>query len=469
MPSTRRPFGHAVVIGGSMAGLLAARVLSDHFRQVTILERDPVNDYPEVRKGQPQTRHVHLLFAAGFQVMQHYFPDLRAALVASGAVVTRGGDAVRWYTHGGYRRPADMGAEAVAASRLFLEHLIRQRVLALPGIHLVDQAAVRQLLRTGDASRVDGVLVDRRHGAVDRLGETGEVKGNLVVDCSGRGSRLPRWLLGAGYEQPPVTTVGIDVVYATRIYRRDPESVHGRQLVQIETDAPRERRAGAMLPVEGNRWVVTLGGIHGDCPVRDEESFRAFAAGLPAPDIDNMISHAEPLSGVFTHKFARDVRRHYEKLDHLPEGLLALGDALASYNPLYGQGMTVAALEAQALDRLLAGSKTLDGLPPRYFRQAAKLIDTPWQIAVGADFRFPQTTGEKPPGTDLINRYLTRLHRATHHDDVVCRAFLRVANLLEPLSSLFHPRIVWRVLRKGNAAARPTSVRAGRPMGARTA
>jgi 2-polyprenyl-6-methoxyphenol hydroxylase-like FAD-dependent oxidoreductase len=462
-------FEHAVVIGGSLGGLLAARVLSDHFRRVTILERDRVHDYPESRKGQAHTQHVHLLFAAGFQVMQHYFPDLRAALLAGGALVTRGGDAVRWYTHGGYRRPVDMGAEALVATRPFLEHLIRQRVLALPGVRLSDGAAVRRLLRTDGSGRVAGVLVDWRHEGAAGLAEMGELRGELVVDCSGRGSRLPRWLVEMGYAQPPVSTVGIDVVYATRIYRRDPQGGHGRQLVQIETEAPRERRAGAMLPVEGNRWMVTLGGIHGDCPVRDEASFGAFAAGLPAPDIANIISHAEPLSEVFTHRFARDVRRHYEKLTEAPDGLLALGDALASYNPLYGQGMTVAALEARALDRLLVASETLDGLPLRYFRRAAKVVDTPWQIAVGADFRYPQTTGEKPPGTALVNRYLTRVHRATHHDEVVSRTFLRVANLLEPPSSLFHPRLMWRVLRNGNAAGSPTSVRAARPMGARPA
>jgi 2-polyprenyl-6-methoxyphenol hydroxylase-like FAD-dependent oxidoreductase len=469
MRLTSQRFGHAVVIGGSMAGLLATRVLSDHFRQVTILERDPVRDYPEVRKGQPHTRHVHGLLAGGFQVMERYFPELREALLAGGAVIGNLGRRIHWHTEGGYRHPVDFGADGAASTRPFLEYVIRRQVLALPNVRLYDSAAVRRLQATAGRRRVTGVLVEWREGAPDGLEPEGVLAADLVVDCGGRGSRLPRWLQELGYQQPPVSTVGVDLIYATCLYPRDPGGPHGEHFVQIEPAPPLMRRAGAMMPVEGNRWVVTMGAWHGDCDARDEASFLAHAASLAAPDIHGLIHRAEPLSDVVTYHFRASLRRHYEKLASFPDGLLALGDAIASFNPIFGQGMTVAALEAQALDRLLAGRESLQGLAPAFFRRASKVVDTPWQIAVGADFRFPQTTGEKPPGTDLINRYLTRLHRATHHDDVVCRAFLRVANLLEPPSSLFHPRIVWRVLRKGSAAAGPTSVRAGRPMGARTA
>ena len=415
-----RQFEHAVVIGGSLGGLLAARVLSNHFRRVTILERDPVHDYLESRKGQAHTQHVHGLLAGGFAVLQAYFPELRQALLDGGG--------------------------------------------------LYDNAAVSQLLATDDGRRVAGVAVEWRGGAPGGLAERGELAADLVVDCSGRGSRLPRWLAEMGYGQPPVSLVGVNLVYATRLYRRDPDGPHGQYFLTIEPSPPLQGRAAAMMPVEGNRWVATAAGWHGDCTARDEASFLAHAASLPAPDIYNLLRHAEPLSDVVTYRFGNSVRRHYERMARFPDGLLALGDAIASFNPIYGQGMTVAALEAQALDKLLAGSATLDGLPPRYFRQAAKLVDTPWQIAVGGDFRFPQTTGEKPPGTELINRYLTRVHRATHHDDVVCGAFLRVANLLALPASLFHPRLMRRVLRKGKAAAQsPTSERTAGPMGARPA
>jgi 2-polyprenyl-6-methoxyphenol hydroxylase-like FAD-dependent oxidoreductase len=462
-------FEHAVVIGGSLGGLLAARVLSDHFRRVTILERDPVHDYPESRKGQAHTQHVHGLLAGGFAVLEQYFPELRQALLDGGGLIDDLGRAFCWHAEGGYRRPVRLGAEAAGSSRPFLEYTVRRMLLARPGVTLFDNAAVSGLLATADWGRVHGVAVEWRGSGPGGMAGTGELAADLVVDCSGRGSRLPRWLAELGYGQPPVSLVGVNLVYATRLYRRDPGGPHGEHFLQIEPSPPLQRRAAAMMPVEGNRWVATVGGWHGDCAARDEESFLAHAASLPAPDIYNLLRHAEPLSDVVTYRFGNSVRRRYERMGRFPGGLLALGDAIASFNPIYGQGMTVAALEARALDRLLAGSETLDGLPPRYFRRAAKVVDTPWQIAVGADFRFPQTTGEKPPGTALVNRYLTRVHRATHHDEVVSRTFLRVANLLEPPSSLFHPRLVWRVLRNGNAAGSPTSVRAARPMGARPA
>lgn len=440
---------HAVVIGGSMAGLLAARVLSNHFTRVTIVERDALHDYPETRKGQPQARHLHGLLAAGLQTMLSYFPDLRQALVAGGAVVGDMGETMNWYTHGGYRKPLHLGMEGALASRPYLELLIRERVQALPNVTIRERSAVRQLLMTPDRARVTGVLVQPGDGQGAEA-----VPAELVIDCSGRGSRLPQWLREMGYPEAPETLVQVNVEYVSRFYRRDLADPRAEKWTLITPEPPAEQRFGGMFPVEGPRWLVSLGGRNGDYPGKDEASYLASARSLPAPDIYQLISRAEPLSEIVAHKFPSSQRRHYEKMSRFPEGLLALGDALCCFNPTYGQGMTAAALQARELDQLLQERIQLEGLFPAFFQRAAKVIDIPWQLAVGQDFLFPGTIGDKPRGTEFINRYMTRVHRVTHDDAVVGAAFLRVMNLLAPPPSLFHPRILWRVLwRSGRSPA----------------
>lgn len=452
-------YGRAIVIGGSLAGLMTARVLSDYFQQVTILERDAVNDHPESRKGQPQTRHLHGLLASGFRTMTHYFPDLPEALSAGGAMATDMGKGMHWYTHGGYRRPFHYGQKGVTVSRPFLEYLLRQRVLARPNITLQDQSAVKQLLTTPDYGRITGLLVERR----DQEKALVQLTADLIVDASGRGSRTPKWLEALGYDAPAETEVKVDIGYATRLYRRDPADPRGRRWMMLTPDAPRETRFAGAFPIEGDRWIVTVGGWGGDHAPADEAGYLAFARQLPAPDFYNLMRRAEPLSDVVVHKYPASLRRHYEKLSRFPKGYLVIGDAIASFNPTYGQGMSSAALQAAELDKLLQKQTPLATLAPAFFKRAAKVVDIPWQLAVGEDFRFSTTSGPKPPGIDLINRYVGRVNRATHHDEVVGAAFLNVMNLLAPPTSLFHPRILWRVLRPRKEAAAGQSVSIPQP------
>ncbi|MEW6403652.1 MAG: FAD-binding protein [Chloroflexota bacterium] len=438
-PSSRK---HAIVIGGSLGGLLTARVLSDHFDRVTIMERDPVSAQPEARKGQPQTRHLHGLLATGLEVMTRYFPDLPQALLDGGAIMNDFAETMNWYAFGGYRKTFHMGVQATTVSRPLLEFLIRERVLALPNVTLLDQSAVKQILATPDRQRITGVEVEQRES-----GQTTSLVADLVVDAAGRGSRSPQWLTELGYDAPPVSEVKVDVGYATRLYRRDPADPRGKQWTIITPEAPKENRFAGIFPIEGDRWIVSMGGWAGDHGPTDEKAFLQFARDMPAPDVYDIICRSQPISDIIPHKFPSSMRRHYEKLRRFPKGYLVLGDAISSFNPTYGQGMTSAALQTLALEKLLAKGTSLDVLALMFFKRAAKVIDIPWQLAVGEDFRFPTTTGPKPAGTDLINKYVAKVHRATLHDEVVGLAFLKVMNLMAPPPSLFHPRIVWRVLR----------------------
>ena len=313
---------HAIVMGGSLGGLLTARVLSNHFAQVTILERDAVTNYPEPRKGQPQARHLHGLLATGLEVMTRYFPNLPQALADGGAIMTDIAENMQWYTYGGYRKRFTMGLNGTLMSRPFLEYLVRERVLALPNVTLVDNCGVKGLLTTGVSNpQVTGVLIEYR----DDVQITKSLTADLVVDCTGRGSRMPLWLKQMGYDAPPESEVKVDVGYATRVYRRNPADSRGKNWILITPEAPKESRFGGLVPIEGDRWICSMGGWLGDHAPLDEASFLKYARSLPAPDIYNIISQAEPISEGIPHKFPYSLRRHYEKLRRFPEGLLVLG------------------------------------------------------------------------------------------------------------------------------------------------
>lgn len=441
---------HAVVIGGSLAGLLAARVLSGHCERVTIIERDPIRDEPEARKGQPHVRALHGLLASGGEILQELFPCLLDDLRQAGALVNDMGETMHWYVAGGYRRRMRFGKLSIGVSRPFLEWLIRGYVLGLPNLTLCDGRGVAALVASSDQRRVVGVQLA---GNAQPGAET--LRADLVVDASGRGTSATRWLRELGYAPPPESVVNVDVGYAHRLYARDPEDPRTRSWIFVTPVAPAERRVAGAFPVEGNRWLVGMGGWFGDHPPTDEAGFRAFARSLPAPDVAEIVEQCAPLSPIGSYKYAASTRRHYERLSRFPEGYLVLGDAICSFNPVYGQGMTSAAMQARVLGRLLAERQgTIDGIARPYFRQVAKIVDIPWQLAVGEDFRFPEAIGRRPPGTHAINSYVSMVHRASHHDPLVSKAFLEVMNLLKPPSSLMAPQIMWRVFARGQERSR---------------
>lgn len=264
-----------------------------------------------------------------------------------------------------------------------------------------------------------------------------------MVDATGRTSRTPAWLENNGYPAPPLDEVSIDLAYSTVLLER-PTDTHRAYLVL--PDAPRTRGA-AVFPVEDGRWLLTLAGMHGDHPPTDPEGFVDYAASLPVADVGRLLDEHPMVSGdVSRYPFPSSVRRRYEDLDRFPEGLVVVGDAVASLNPIYGQGMSVAALEAVQLHHMLATADR-DKLALRFFERAARVVDDTWNLAVGSDFQFPRTTGSKPFGTDIVNAYVSRLLRRAHNDGRLTEAFVRVVGMEHRPSSLFRPGIAWRVAR----------------------
>ena len=436
---------HALVIGGSIAGLLAARVLSEVFAQVTIIERDHLPAGAETRKGTPQSRHGHGLLAGGAQIIERLLPGFNAELLANGALPCDVIGDARWHQLGGYKAKFKSGLQGILMSRPLIEAVIRRRVLALPNVTVVE-ASVQELLASADDSQVTGV----------RLTTGQEMAADFVVDASGRGSRAPGWLEALGYEKPVEESVKINVGYATRIFRRRPTDLNGDLAAFITPTAPAQTRVGFMVPMEGDRWIITVGGWLGDHAPLDLEGWIEFARTLPAPDIYEVVKDADPLSETVVHKIPANVRRRYEQLRRSPTGFIVMGDALCAFNPVYGQGMTVAAFEAQALEQSLQADANLADLHRRFFTSAAKIVDVPWSMATGEDFRYPTIEGKRPPGTALLHRYLERVHFVARTDEVVCRTFFDVANMIKPPTALFHPKLLWRVLTGGQKSNQPT-------------
>lgn len=430
----------AVVIGASMGGLLAARALADRYDQVTLLERDALPVAAGHRKGTPQSRHAHAVLVRGLELMEGFFPGLTAELVAQGADYGDVSQEARWFHEGAHHLPTVSGRNAINVSRPLLEATVRRRLLALPNVQAVDGCDVLGLLATADGARVTGVRVIRR-----RAGSAEEsVSADLIVDASGRGSRSPAWLEALGYERPPEEAIKIGLTYTSCEYRRHPEQRDG-PVALIVAASPEQPRGGVLLSQEGGRWILTVAGYFGAQPPLDHGGLLEYVRGMAVPDLYERIKDAEPLGEPVAHKIPSNLRRRYERLSRFPAGYLVFGDALCSFNPIYAQGMSVAALEAFALSACLEVGEAQ--LARRFFRRAAAIIDTPWSTAVGNDLRFPAIAGPRTAMARFINWYLERLHRAAHRDGEVSLAFLRVANLLAPPPSILRPAIVWRVLR----------------------
>lgn len=377
----------AVVIGASMAGLSAAAVLASRFGEVILVDRDPLPDVPVDRRGVPQGRHAHALLPAGLKRMEGWFPGYNEAVVADGARQLDLGSEILWFHPEGPRIQFESGVTGPVCSRALLEHHLRRRVLALPNVSLRSGSGAAGVLTSPDATTVTGIALED--------GRT--LTADLVVDASGRAGRSVKWLAALGYEEPPISAVTIDTSYATRVYRMRPGQERDAQVAIVMAPPPAARQ-GVIFPLEGDRWMVTLAGFHGDHPRRDPAGFLAFARSLPLPLVADLIEASEPLDDIVTHRLPSNQRRHVERLRRAPGGLVMLGDAVCSFNPVYGQGMSSATLQAEALGKVLDDVHTLDERFVRtFYRRTAKAVTPVWQMSIAADFALPATRGPKRP------------------------------------------------------------------------
>lgn len=436
---------HAIILGGSMASLLTARVLSDHFERVTIVEKDKLDERNVPRKGVPQSYHLHIVLARGLQIMERYLPGLTDELAAGGAIVSNDlALDLRWFSTGGYRPQIPTGLKSVMLTRPFLEETIRHRIADLPNVRIADGVKVAGLCSTTDGSRVTGI---RLAGTPEQ-----ELQADLVIDATGRGSKTPAWLEALGYAPPETEEVGVKIRYASRLFRRPPEM---KTLIVTSAQAPNHARQGVVQPVEDDRLIVMLHGRGDENPPADEVGFNAYARSLLTQDVAEAIAGLDPLSDIAIYNIPKTRWHHYEKLSRFPAGYLVLGDAVCALNPVYGQGMTSAAIQAEALDKLLEKQSLSNNFWRPYFKQIAKVVGVPWQMTAGEDFLFPQTEGTPPKMPGFIASYMGKLAQTINHDPEVFKAFFNVMHLIKPPTALFHPRIVWRVLTAKNRSPEP--------------
>ncbi|MFJ9658465.1 NAD(P)/FAD-dependent oxidoreductase [Streptomyces griseoflavus] len=430
----------AVVIGAGLAGMLAAAVLSAAGAdEVVVLDRDELPEGPEHRKGLPQGRHAHLLMPGGMEAMEELLPgaQLRKRLLAAGAhEISLSSGMLALTSEGWLRRWRREGPVMLTCSRALVDWVLRETVRERTPVEIRRGAVVGL---TGSAGRVRGVRIAEPGGDTD-------LEADLVVDASGRGTRVVSWLDRLGLGGVRERAVDSGLVNASRVYRV-PNGAGRFPLTIVQPDpyAAGPGRSAMVMPIEGDRWLVSCGGSRGGEPPADPEGFLRYALSLPDPIVGRLISGAEPLTDVHLSRSTSNVRRYLEELPHWPEGFVVLGDALATFNPAYGHGMSVAAFGARVLGRELArgGDLRAPGLARRVVRGAARSADAAWSMAVSQDVLYPGVRGGRPSAADrVLTGYTRRMMRAATGSYPAASAIWDVTGLLAPPTRMFRPGAV---------------------------
>jgi 2-polyprenyl-6-methoxyphenol hydroxylase-like FAD-dependent oxidoreductase len=448
---------HALVIGSSIAGLTAARVLADHFGRVTIVDRDQLPEQPTYRKGVPQGRQPHAILLGGLRVLEQQFPGIKEELYAAGAIPLNLGSDVLIHLLGRWRVRYPSAYTVLAVTRPLLEETIRRRLAANPRITFVQGAEATGLCTDEAKTRATGVkLRSRGRGAL-------QIEADLVVAATGRGSRASEWLTELGFPAPRETVVDAKAGYATRVYRFPHPPTYDWKAMYLQPLAPNQQRGAILMKVEDDQWQATLIGMAGDYPPTDEDAFLAYARTLPEPDFINAIQSAEPISPIWGYRRMENRLRHFEELPRYLENFLVCGDAVYAFNPAYGQGMSVAAIASMKLDNHLRQQQgELTGLAARFQKGLIEVIDSPWQLATGQDRDWqngPDASSDRL--TRLVQGYFRRVLATMMHDATVAEVFLAVQQMLVPPSRLFYPDILWRTLRPHGRTVPKSTVPSG--------
>jgi len=430
---------HALVIGGSIAGLWSARILADHFDQVTIVERDRLPEGAQSRAGVPQDKHVHILLARGLLIAETLFPGIAEELASAGAIHLNLNRDSQTKMRGQWLQRFTGTSETYACSRILFESIVRRRLRSLPNLQFCDETQVTGLICDGE--RVTGINIQHK-----RAEGPESLSATLVVDASGRTSQILSWLPEIGYDPPTETVIDAQVGYAGRRYRKPANFAEDWRFMLVGSEPPTKSRQGVIYEEEAGVWMVMLAGMMQDYPpTQDEAAFLAFAQSVD-PTFHAAILQAEPLTEIFGYRRTENRLRHYDQLARWPDRLVVLGDAAYAFNPIYGQGMTVAAMSAVALGELLAESNALDGLAQRFQQQLPKIVEPALLLATGADMEWIGYPPNQPRTAKLQQWYLSRLLDAMPADRVVHQTFSAVQNLIQPPTAFLQPQIVSRVL-----------------------
>ncbi len=445
----------AVVIGAGMAGLAAARVLADHFEQVVVLERDSLSRSAAPRVGTPQAKHTHGLLGGGLRALGELFPGFERDLAEAGAVPLRAGIELRHERPGfDHFAARDLGFVIYTMSRPLIERVVRRRLEQRENVRLRQRCRVLGL----EANASGTAVVAVRYETID--GKRAGMPADLVVDASARGALSLALLHSIGRPPPDEAAVGIDLGYATATFVRNDEALPDCKGVVTFPMAPESSRSGVLVPIEDGNWLVTLGGYRDERPSGDGEGFLDHARRLRTSTIYDAIKGARRIGKVTRIGFPESVWRRFDRVRGLPRGLVPIGDAICRFNPVYGQGMTVAAQEACLLGRVLrtrpALGDPLSGLGQAFLAEVEAVIEAPWAMSAVADFIFPQTRGQRPAGFDRTVQFEFALNRIATWDPAVLKLLIEVQNLLKPRSAIQGDAdLMQRVTAEMGALARP--------------
>jgi 2-polyprenyl-6-methoxyphenol hydroxylase-like FAD-dependent oxidoreductase len=442
---------HAVVIGGSMAGLLTARILSDYFEQVTILERDRFpTQAPAPRKGVPQCTQLHILLTRGRQIMEDLFPGLEAELIDAGAAVLDMGADIEWLNPFGWAARFPSGFKALSFSRYILDWLIYRRLSQFSNIQILESSYVTGLLTNSDKTAVTGVIMRRRGSKHSEQVQQEELSADLVIDTSGYSSQAPKWLKAIGYDAPGETVITTSMGYASRLYEIPADFQEDWKGVYIQAAPPERTSMGVLYPIENNRWIVGVCATAPNRPSTGEAEFLEALRNLPSPHIYNAVKDAKPATAIGIYHPPGNRLRHYERLSRQPQRFVALGDSVCSFTPIYGQGMTVAALGAMLLQQSLKET-ALTELSSRFQKELAKVNATPWIAATSQDAKYPNVKGLTQPPTPpekAIGWYMDQLIQLTTKEPQVTLVLFNVFHMVQSSGALFQPSILFRVIQQ---------------------
>ncbi|MFD7590705.1 FAD-dependent oxidoreductase [Kitasatospora sp. NPDC059811] len=434
--------GTAVVIGGGLAGTVAAWALRGFAERIVVVERDRYPAEPTFRAGVPQGWHAHLVLEAGHRALEEMMPGINQELTEAGATrVAVSGD-LKWLSSAGWMAQYPAQLAFLSCTRPVLDKAVLDRVRAEPTIEFLEGADVVGLL--GSARTVTGVKVRDRG---PERSEVREIPAELVVDAAGRTTSVPDWLAELGHPPVPEERVDAGVAYSSRLFHRPAGVDIGYKAIYVQTKAPDAPHLGVLLPVEGDRWIVSVAGMRGAEPEPGEAGFTKQLARLRDPSIREALQQAEPAGEVRGFVPGPGIRRHYER--SAPDGLVVVGDAASTFNPVYGQGVTVALFCARELRRTALRHGGIGHATARDARRAiAAVSKNPWVMSCTEDVRFAATTGG-PSGALLAlqHRFLDKVLAGAAHNPAVTAAFHEVMSLVAPPTLLFRPSLLAAILR----------------------
>ena len=453
---------HAIVLGGSLAGLMAARVLRDHFDRVTVIERDVYPKTISARRGVPQANHVHALMVRGRLILEQLFPGLQDELVAAGAPLLDLANDVAWLTPEGWGVRFVSDLRVLSFTRPLLDHYVRRRMVSEHRVQILENTEVVRLLPDKHKG-IKGVSIRTRNDATRDAPEL-HLFADLVVDATGRGSQAKRWLAEIGHTPPEETVVNAHLGYASRFYRVPPSFKADWRCLIVQAAPPKRKRGGIIFLVEGDRWLLTLIGGGYDYPPTTELEFLEFARSLESPLIYEAIRNAEPLTPILGYKGTENRLRHFERSVCLPENFIALGDSVCAFNPVYGQGMTIAAIGAMTLADCLDAHKRGEiktSLTSEFQQRLARVNEAPWLMATSQDLRYRETVGGSASAkTRFMHSYMDAVMRLASFDVRTREVLLRVYAMLIKPDALFQPRIIFSTLGQALGLVRPKIQRA---------